>query len=305
MQHPRRLHVDGRIGWISRFEARRNGGARRPLGKNVLTLKKCHRGSQWPQSVHDKKWGGFGPQADGSRVAGYGGRDKDDVFNTTMRGNLPGAKCKEAGVLCHVAAHELALQWGTTPHPTLETDPVFTMHSCRFNISGAKPEKVFESDHSLDDDALTLWANTPQDKRAFEHAIYLCLIAVDGECTGLPVVDDMPGGGFVEKQAKLMAKWLCSLLAMPDYWPTTGCHAQAHAPRMHRLRAMFLVESKWTEARHLIQPVMAAHAYAFDELNDTSNETHRFAFDEQRLSPSTSNDFDASGDGARMRMCDV
>ena len=71
---------------------------------------------------------------------------------------------------------------------------------------------------------------------------------------------------------------------------------------MRRLRAIFLVEAKWTEARHLIQPVMAAHERAFDELNDTSR---RFAFDEQRLSPSTSNDFDASGDGARMRMCDV
>ena len=85
---------------------------------------------------------------------------------------------------------------------------------------------------------------------------------------------------------------------------------------MRRLRAIFLVEAKWTEARHLIQPVMAAHERAFDELTDSSR---HFASDERRLSPSTGNGvdasddsermfaacFDASGDGAHMRMCDV
>merc|ERR1712129_345830 len=47
-----------------------------------------------------------------------------------------------------------------------------------------------------------------------------------------------------------------------------GRAAHAHTPRLRRLRAIFLVQSKWTEARYLIQPVMAAHEDAFGELTD-------------------------------------
>ena len=178
-------------------------------------------------------------------------------------------------MLCGVAAHELAWQWGTTPAPPLETDPGFTKHDGRFNISGKEPEKVLESRHSLADDTLKLWAATPQNQRSFEYTFYSCLIAVDGVLTGLPVTKDMPGNTEREApEAKRTAKWLCSLLANPDRWPSSngGRHAGAHAPRLHRLRTIFLVESKWTSPRYLIQPVMAARARAFAVLDDTPDE---------------------------------
>ena len=313
---PRQQHRDGRAGRVSNLEARLSAGPRRPLGKRLQELNRHNKGKQWPQSVHDRERGTFGLQPDGSRVSGYGGRDMDDIYHTSRRGDLKGAKCKEAGFLCQKAARELAEEWGTHPHPDIDTDPGFLMDYCRFNISGGRQEKVRESQCSLDDDTLTLWANSPQDTRSFEHAIFTCLYEPNGGPTGLSVVNDMPGSGFEEKQAMLMAKWLTNLLAMPDFWPsTTGRAAHAHAPRLRRLRAIFLVQSKWTEARYLIQPVMAAHEDAFSELADWPCHPPSY----ERGQPSTGNGvdesddsarmfascFDASGDGAHMRMCDV
>ena len=313
---PRQQHRDGRAGRVSNLEARLSAGPRRPLGKRLQELNRHNKGKQWPQSVHDRERGTFGLQPDGSRVSGYEGRDMDDIYHTSRRGDLKGAKCKEAGFLCQKAARELAEEWGTHPHPDIDTDRGFLMDYCRFNISGGRQEKVRESQCSLDDDTLTLWANSPQDTRSFEHAIFTCLYEPNGGPTGLSVVNDMPGSGFEEKQARLMAKWLTNLLSMPDFWPsTTGRAAHAHAPRLRRLRAIFLVQSKWTEARYLIQPVMAAHEDAFSELADWPCHPPSY----ERGQPSTGNGvdesddsarmfascFDASGDGAHMRMCDV
>ena len=314
---PRRQHLDCRAGRVSNLEARLTAGSRHPLGKPLQELNKHHKGKQWPQWVHDRERGTFGSRPDGSRVSGYEGRDIEDIFHTSRRRDQKGVTCKEAGFLVHKASRELAEEWGTQPHPGIDTDPGFLMAYCRFFISGGRQEEVRESQCSLDDDTLTLWANSPQDTRSFQHAIFTCLYEPNGGPTGLSVVNDMPGSGFEEKQAMLMAKWLTNLLAMPDFWPsTTGRAAHAHAPRLRRLRAIFLVQSKWTEARYLIQPVMAAHEDAFSELTDSPR---HFASDERRLSPSTGNGvdasddsarmfascFDASGDGAHMRMCDV
>jgi len=313
---PRRQHRDGRAGRVSNLEARLSAGPRRPLGKLLQELNKHHKGKQWPQWVHDKERGPLGSQPDGSRVSGYEGRDIEDVFHTSRRRDQKGVTCKEAGFLVHKASRELTDEWGTQPHPGIDTDPGFLKDYCRFFISGGKQEEVRESQCSLDDDALKLWANTPQDTRSFQHAIFTCLYEPNGGQTGLAVVNDMPGSGFEEQQPKLMAKWLTNLLAMPDVWPsTTGRAAHAHTPRLRRLRAIFLVQSKWTEARYLIQPVMAAHEDAFGELTDWPCHPPSY----ERGQPSTGNGvdesddsarmfascFDASGDGAHMRMCDV
>jgi len=313
---PRRQHRDARAGRVSNLEARRTAGSRHPLGKPLQELNKHHKGKQWPQWVHDKERGPLGSQPDGSRVSGYEGRDIEDVFHTSRRRDQKGVTCKEAGFLVHKASRELTDEWGTQPHPGIDTDPGFLKDYCRFFISGGKQEEVRESQCSLDDDALKLWANTPQDTRSFQHAIFTCLYEPNGGQTGLAVVNDMPGSGFEEQQPKLMAKWLTNLLAMPDVWPsTTGRAAHAHTPRLRRLRAIFLVQSKWTEARYLIQPVMAAHEDAFGELTDWPCHPPSY----ERGQPSTGNGvdesddsarmfascFDASGDGAHMRMCDV
>ena len=272
----RRQHADGRTGRISCHSARRTGGAPRPLGKVVLPLERWQQGPQRPQTFHDTACGDHGLQPDGTRVDSWVGRVKDDPYNEVLRENLPGVLTNEAGVICRVAADQLARQWGTTPAPPTETDPGFTKSDGRFNVSGKQPwEKLVESQYSLADDTLRLWAATPQNLRSFEQTFYSCLVAVDGGLNGLPVTNDMPDTEEREKpEAKRTAKWLCSLLVNPDRWPSSngGRHAAAHAPRLHRLRTIFLVESKWTEPRHLIQPVMAARARAFDVLDDTSDQ---------------------------------
>ena len=74
-----------------------------------------------------------------------------------------------------------------------------------------------------------------------------------------------------------MAKWLERLLDRPDCWPFARLrhgsnHAGLHAPRLRELRKIFLVEAKWTEARYLVQPMMAARERAFEALDDTPSE---------------------------------
>ena len=189
----RRQHADGRTGRISCHSARRTGGAPRPLGKVVLPLERWQQGPQRPQTFHDTACGDHGLQPDGTRVDSWVGRVKDDPYNEVLRENLPGVLTNEAGVICRVAADQLARQWGTTPAPPTETDPGFTKSDGRFNVSGKQPwEKLVESQYSLADDTLRLWAATPQNLRSFEQTFYSCLVAVDGVHTGLPVASDMP-----------------------------------------------------------------------------------------------------------------
>ena len=203
---------------------------------------------------------------------------KDDPFNEESRKNLPGAQTDEAVDLERLAAELIAQQWGITRAPFIEDDPGFTKYDRRWEIYGAQPwDDLPKPEFALANDVLLLWAATAQNSRSFEHTFYLCLTANgrdrSGALTGLPVVKDMPcTDERASKEAKRTAKWIGSLLANPDYWPSAGGHALAHAPRLRQLRSIFLVEAKWTEPRYLIQPVMAARARAFSELDDTPSE---------------------------------
>ena len=276
-QRDRRQHVDGRIGKISCYRARLNGGAPRPLGKVVQPLQTWQLGPQQPQAFHDKAVGKRGIQPDGTRVNSWVGRGEDDPYNVVLHKNLPGVLTNEAGVLGRLAAEQIAREWGTTCTPSGTTP------ASRSATGGSmSPENSRGScSKSPCSRSRTIRCSSGQPRPrtcgASSTPFYLCLVAVGGDrsgvLTGLPVTKNMPCTEERGKaEAKHTTKWLCSLLANPDNWPSGGRHAAAHAPRLRQLRSIFLVEPKWTAPRYLIQPVMAARARAFSVLDDTPGE---------------------------------
>ena len=187
----------------------------------------------------------------------------------------PGAQANEAIDLEATAEEQLDQHGGMKHMPYMENDPGVMQCDRRDEVYGAKPWlDLPPSKHALTNEVLLLWGSLAQDARAFENVCFLCLTADDkGGHTGLQTVKDMPfASEGNSKEARSTAKWLDRLLQRPDYWPGARGHAGPHALRLRQLRNIFLVEAKWTEARYLIQPMMAARERAFYELDDTPSE---------------------------------